>query len=171
MARASPSTDNETETVPLSLPRSGVGFWTVRRAEVHAVGRLAGEILAGSGALIGQFHAGIAERAFGHAPASTPVRLIHDGVSRAVYAGVGRALRGVALAGAELAARRAPTEAPALDSDPRAAIALGALSGLSGDRVVRHSPELAPDMEIRALDGRRIELTADGVSGAFGAAT
>jgi pimeloyl-ACP methyl ester carboxylesterase len=142
----------------------------MRSAEARAVGRLAGEILAGGGSLIQQLHAGIAERAFGHSPASAPARVIHDRISRAVYGGVTGALRGAAATGGAIAAQRASTEAEALDSRPRAAIALGALSGLSGDRVARHAPELAPGMELR-LHGHVLPATPGSLAEAFPAAT
>lgn len=138
----------------------------MRTAEIRAVGRLAGEALAGGGALIGQVHTGIAERAFTHAPASAPARLIHDGISRAVYAGLSGALRGLGVAAGELAARRSPDGWKSLDWEPRAAIGLAALAGLSGDRVARLSPELAPDMQVR-VRGRPVELTPAGLAAAF----
>jgi pimeloyl-ACP methyl ester carboxylesterase len=144
----------------------GSKFPRVNGSEVRALGRLTGEALAGAGALIGEFHAGIAERAFAHTPASAPARLIHDGVARAVYAGVGRALRGAALAGGAIGAGRTAADGETLDSEARAAIALAALSGFSGDRIARLAPELAPDMAVR-VRGRPVALTPKALGAAF----
>lgn len=119
------------------------------RAEIEAVGRLAGEALAMSGAMIEQTHTGIAARAFGHAPASAPARAIHDGVSRAIYAGLRGGLRGAATAAGTLAAVRAPAGGRPLSSQPRAALAIGAVNGVWGDHVARRAPALALAMEVR----------------------
>jgi pimeloyl-ACP methyl ester carboxylesterase len=142
----------------------------VRKGEMEAIGQLAGEALSAGGAFIQQFHAGIAERAFGHAPASAPVRLIHDGVSRAVYAGVRSGLSTAARAGAQFASRRAAEHGPAIAASPRAALALGALNGFYGDRVAARTPELAFTMEVRR-HGAPVELTDRGIAAAFPDAT
>ena len=70
----------------------------MRKAEVEAVGELAGDALATTGTLdLRDMHEGIAGRPFGIlGPAAAPVRVVHDGISRAVYRGVGGALRGAA---------------------------------------------------------------------------
>ena len=138
----------------------------MRRTEVQALGQLAGEALAQGGALVEQLHTGIAERAFSHTPAAAPVRLVHDGVARAVYAGVRGALRGAALAGAQFASRQAPCDGAPLSAQPRAAFALGALNGFYGDRVSRQIPELALGMEIRR-HGAAVELEPGPLSDAF----
>ena len=136
------------------------------RAEMEAVGRLAGEALAASGGLIEQTHTGIARRAFARTPASAPARVIHDGISRAVYAGVRGGLRGAALAAGSVAARRAPTGGEPLSSRPGAALVLGALNGIYGDRVAARTPALALEMEVRR-HGVALALTPQGVRGAF----
>lgn len=165
--------------LPVATAGNGPGFAfrcrqeylaVMRRAEAQAVGRLAGEVLAGGGALIEQFHAGIAQRAFRSTPASAPARVIHDHVSRAIYAGVAGALRGAALAGGALAAQRTRPDGETLDTEPRGAIALAALSGFSGDRLARLAPELAPDMAIR-VRGRPIAPDRAALRAAFPDAT
>ena len=79
----------------------------MRRTDIEAIGELAGEALAAGGGFIKEMHEGIAGRPFGIlGPAATPVRVVHDGVSRAVYGGVRGALRGGARGGASLLARR-----------------------------------------------------------------
>ena len=66
----------------------------MRRADVEAVGSLAGAVLAAGGGLIKDVHQGIAGRPFAVlGPVAAPVRVIHDHVSGAVYGGVEVALR------------------------------------------------------------------------------
>ncbi len=137
---------------------------------MQALGQLAGEALSAGGSLIEQMHAGIAERAFGRSPASAPAQVIHDGVSRAVYAGVRGGLRTLAQGGGLLAASRAPVRAEPMSDRPRAALALGALGGVYGDRVAERVPELALAMEIRRA-GRAVTPDAETVRRAFPDAT
>jgi pimeloyl-ACP methyl ester carboxylesterase len=116
---------------------------------MQAIGQLAGEALAAGGALVEQMHLGIAERAFTHAPASRPVRLIHDGLSKAVYRGVRNGLRGAATVGGELAAQKAREDGRPLSAHPRGALALGVINGVYGNHIAGRSTELAVQMEIR----------------------
>src|SRR4051812_36858631 len=87
---------------------SRAGGGTVRRTDIEAAGELAGEALAAGGGFIKDMHEGIAGRPFGIlGPAAAPARVVHDGVSRAVYGGVRGALRAGSRGGAGLLARRA----------------------------------------------------------------
>ncbi len=142
----------------------------MRRSELEAIGQLAGEALSAGGALIEQMHTGIAQRAFGHAPASAPVRVLHDGVSKAVYSGVRGGLRAAAAAGGHLASRRASTDGASLGTSPGAALALGALNGIYGNHVATRAPELALTMEVRR-HGRAVSLSPEPVRAAFPDAT
>ena len=73
----------------------------MRKADIEAVGEVAGEALAAGGRLVRDMHAGIAARPFGAlGAAAAPARVLHDGISQAVYAGVGTGLRGAAKRGA-----------------------------------------------------------------------
>jgi pimeloyl-ACP methyl ester carboxylesterase len=137
---------------------------------MQAIGRLAGDALAAGGALIEQTHTGIAQRAFGHAPASAPVRVVHDGISRAVYKGVRSALRGATVAASGAAAVRAPAGGEPLAAAPRAALGLGALNGIYGDYVARRAPALAFEMEIRR-HGVSVDTTPEALRAAFPDAT
>ena len=80
----------------------------MRKAEIQAVGELAGEALAVGGTLARDMHEGIAGRPFGilGAPAK-PVRVIHDGIARAVYGGVRGGLRAARARGRAARLRRA----------------------------------------------------------------
>jgi pimeloyl-ACP methyl ester carboxylesterase len=139
----------------------------VRRTDIEALGELAGEALAGGGTLIRDMHEGIAGRPFGIlGPAAAPARVIHDGVSRAVYTGVRGGLRAAAAGGARMAARRAPEDSPSLDSAPRGSMALGALNGLYGNHLSDRGNGLGLEMQIRRA-GRTIPATPPYLSQAF----
>jgi pimeloyl-ACP methyl ester carboxylesterase len=143
---------------------------SVRRREVQALGQLAGEALAAGGALIQQTHEGIAERVFAHTPTPAPVRLMHDGITKAVYGGLRYGVRGAARAGGELAARRAEPEGASLLADPRGALAVAALNGLYGNQIAERIPELALEMEVRRHH-ESVGLDTESVRAAFGDAT
>jgi pimeloyl-ACP methyl ester carboxylesterase len=143
----------------------------VRRTDIEAVGELTGEALSAGGALIKDMHHGIARRPFGIlGPAAAPVRVVHDGVSRAVYAGVRGALRGASRSGARLIAAGAADTGPALGTLPRSSLALGALNGMWGNHLVERGNPLALGMEIRRR-GFVVQPTVDGLADAFPDAT
>ena len=104
----------------------------MRKADIEAVGDLAGEALAAGGTLVRDMHEGIAGRPFGIlGAAAAPVRVVHDGISRAVYGGVRGGLRAAARGGAALArAPRARRRARRCAAHPRGSLALGALNGM-----------------------------------------
>ncbi len=121
----------------------------MRRKDVEAVGALAGDALAAGGRLVKDMHEGIAGRPFKVlGPMAAPVRVIHDGVAKAVYGGVEGSLRGAAARGAQVAARRAPADGPPIGSRPRGSLVLGALNGVYGDYLSARRRELALTMEI-----------------------
>ncbi|MEN3281909.1 MAG: hypothetical protein V7607_3049 [Solirubrobacteraceae bacterium] len=122
----------------------------MRDAEVRAVGELAGQALCGTGALVRDFHAAIARRAFDAAgPNGTPARAIHDGVSTAVYAGVRAALGALPRSAGTALALRAPADAPSLAESPGGALALAVLNGYKGDALAADGSELALEMTLR----------------------
>ena len=123
----------------------------MRRTDIEAIGDLAGEALAAGGTLVRDMHQGIAGRPFGVlGAAAAPVRIVHDHVSRAVYAGVGGALRAATRGGARLLAAGAePDEAPALTAGPRSSLAVGALNGIYGNHLLARGNDLALGMDIR----------------------
>ncbi len=143
----------------------------MRRADIEAMGEVAGDALAAGGRLIRDLHEGIAGRPFGRlGPAAAPVRVIHDGISQAVYDGVGSGLRGAARHGARLAGRHADSEGPPLASRPVASLALGALNGLYGNHLADRSNELAVEMAVRR-HGVEIPPRGEELAGAFPDAT
>jgi pimeloyl-ACP methyl ester carboxylesterase len=144
----------------------------VRKSDIRAVGDLGGEALAAGGALIKEMHTGIASRPFGVlGPAAAPVRVVHDRVSRAVYAGVGTSLRGAARRAALVAAaRRGDDTTPPLTTTPRGSLALGALNGMYGNHLHERSSSLAVEMELRRR-GATVSATPDGLATGYPDAT
>jgi pimeloyl-ACP methyl ester carboxylesterase len=121
----------------------------MRKAEIVAAGELAGEALAAAGTLVADVHRGIAGRPFGVlGRAAAPVRVMHDGISSAVYAGVRGALRG----GARALAAAVPGDDDALADSARGALALGALNGVYGNHLAARRSALAVRMRVR-VDG------------------
>jgi pimeloyl-ACP methyl ester carboxylesterase len=119
-------------------------------SEVKAAGDLAATAVGGLAAFIQESHGGIAARPFSALGVlAAPVRVIHDGVSRAVYGGVARALG----AGPRAVAQLTPGNGiPAADT-LRGSMALGALNGAIGDRLARDRNPLALDMGFRSHSG------------------
>ena len=143
----------------------------MRPAEIEALGEVAGEALAAGGRLVRDVHEGIAARPFGALGATAaPARVLHDGISQAVYEGVDAGLRVAGRFGARLAATYADTDDTPLASRPNASLALGALNGLYGNHLVERGNELALGMEIRR---RGTEVPAHGteIANAFTDAT
>jgi len=125
--------------------------------ELRALTRLAFDELGLSAGGIGQIHRAIADRAFA---GPSPAKVLHDGISGAVYATV----RGAAsLAGhvAAVAVRDRP-----LSTTPGGAAVLGVLNGLQGDALERQGSELAMPMSL-LVDGERAPRIAVFVHGLF----
>ena len=118
-------------------------------------------------------HVAIAGRAF-HAtgPVARPVQVLHDGISRAVYATVATTARTTAVAaGVAVAARAAvaPSYRP-LSDRPGGSAVIGALNGAWGDQFARARSPLALSMSVRQ-DNRDVPMTPDGLQAAFPSAT
>ena len=143
----------------------------MRRDDIEAVGELVGEAAAAGGAFVKAMHEGIASRPFDVlGGAAAPVRIIHDGVSRAVYGAVSGGLRALSRAGASAVAHQRGSEGPALADRPKTSMALGAVNGLYGDHLVRRGHRLAFSMEVRR-DGATLPLTREGIAAAYPDAT
>jgi pimeloyl-ACP methyl ester carboxylesterase len=139
--------------------------------ELRALSRLAFDELSGIPSGIGQFHRGIARRAFwGVGPAGRPVQAVHDAVSDRVYAGLrqGASLMGRA---ADVALERRHLGEDLLVSATRPGAALvGALNGLIGDTLERQGSELHHPAAVRVA-GRPLTLDSAAVAAAFPDAT
>ena len=143
----------------------------MRRTDIEAMGELAGEALAAGGTLVKDMHEGIAERTFGSlGPMGAPVRVVHDGVERAVYTGVRGALRAASKGAAKAAALNAANDGPALTDIPGGSFALGAVNGLWGNHLHERGTPLAPEMSLRRR-GADIPRTREGLAGAYPEAT
>lgn len=139
--------------------------------EVRALGELAGEATGGAVARIEEMHQGIAGRVWGSlGAAATPVRLIHDGISHAVYATVRGALNGATRAGGgALSLTRGP-DAPSIERIPVGRMAIGALNGAFGDRLEEQGSPLAIRMSV-CRGGEAVEPTKAALRAAFPDAT
>ena len=119
--------------------------------QLRALTKLAFEELGAGTSGIRQVHRAIADRAF---PGPGPAKLLHDGISGAVYAGI---QGGVVLAG------RASTFLP---ERPVAPAVLGVLNGLSGDALAREGSELAIPMTL-TVEGPETPRLAVFIHGLF----
>ena len=105
---------------------------------------VADELLVGT---VRDVHGAWARRAFGlTGPASRLPRAVHDGVSGAVYAGLGAGLRG---ASEVLRAADRSGAGRRLDETPPGRVALAAVNGLIGDRLAAEHPGLAITLAVR----------------------
>jgi pimeloyl-ACP methyl ester carboxylesterase len=122
----------------------------MRTTDIEAIGDLAGEALAAGGALVEEMHEAIASRPFGIlGPPAAPVRVIHDGIAQATYAGVRGAMRLASRGAAAIAATGAGDDAPPLAETTAGSAALAAINGLYGDRIAQRGNPVALQMEVR----------------------
>ena len=144
----------------------------VRRPnELRALSTLVFEDLRAFPGGIRDMHLGIADRAFrGVGPASRPVQMIHDTLSRRAYDGIGA---GAALLGRAVDVameQRGIGEDVALSTTRRGSAVVAALNGLIGDRLERSGSDLHQPASVR-VDGEAVALDAGSVSAAFPNAT
>jgi pimeloyl-ACP methyl ester carboxylesterase len=115
--------------------------------ERRALARLATEEVAGLPGGIGSVHAAVAERVFSAlGPASAPVRVLHQGITRGSYLGVraGLTLAGLAAGAAfERRGERPPS------TTPGGAAVIAAVNALRGDALEREGSPLALPMSAR----------------------
>ena len=139
--------------------------------ELRALSSLAFAELSAFPGAIRDMHLGIAGRAFrASGSAAAPVRIAHDAISYRAYAGVAAAFRGAGRA-ADALLTRADLSAIEAPSDSRAGSALlGALSGLSGDRLERSGSVLHQPPTIR-VDARAVPIRRGELAAAFPDAT
>lgn len=117
-------------------------------------------------------HEAIARRVFTVTDAATggasrPVRTLHDGVSRAVYAGVGAGLRTATRACQDAEHRGV---GPRVEGSPKGRFLVAAVNGLIGDTLVDHGSPLAITMAVRSR-GADVPLDRDALAAAFPEAT
>ncbi len=143
----------------------------MHKADVEAIGALVGDGLAAGGGLIKEMHEGIASRPFQIlGPSAAPARMLHDGISRAVYGTLRGGLRAASRGAATLVALRiTETEAP-LDATPAGSVALGGVNGLYGNHIWERGNRLAFEMQLRR-EGATVSPTREGLASAFPDAT
>ncbi len=147
-------------------------------SEVRDTGRLVGDVLAGVVRSIGHTHLSISGRVFKVVgPVAAPVRLLHNGLSRSVYAIVAGAHAVVPRVGAAAAIQRSHRQPNDIAEEvwspkSRSARVLGALNGLKGDQVAAQYSLLAFPMTLRDhVKGGDAIPTRDGLSTAYPNAT
>jgi pimeloyl-ACP methyl ester carboxylesterase len=145
----------------------------MQRSDIRAVGDLAAEASSVLTTLVRGMHTGIAGRVFGSiGPAATPTRVIHDGLTQAIYGGVDRGLRGASHAAGLIAAEiwgNEGDEALETRTDSVAA-AIAAVNGIYGDELTDRGNPLAGAMTIRH-GGKSVALTAEALCATFPEAT
>jgi pimeloyl-ACP methyl ester carboxylesterase len=145
----------------------------MQRSDIRAVGDLAGEATSVLTTLVRGMHAGIAGRVFDSVgPVAAPTRTIHDGLTRAIYTGIDRGLRGASRVTGIVAAEIWGNEVDdALDSrtDTVGAV-LAAVNGIYGDELTEQENPLAGAMVVRH-GGKSVALTTDDLAAAYPAAT
>jgi hypothetical protein len=145
----------------------------MQRSDIRAVGDLAGEASSVLTTLVRGMHAGISSRVFDSiGPSATPTRTIHDGLTRAIYSGVDRGIRGAAHVAGIVAAEVWGNEADeALESRSDATVAvIAAVNGIYGDVLTEQESPLAGAMTIRCGD-KPVALTTEALAEAYPAAT
>jgi pimeloyl-ACP methyl ester carboxylesterase len=132
--------------------------------ELRALARLGFEELGAAMSGIGGVHAGIAQRVFrAVGPRGATARVVHDGVSAAVYGGLRTASEALGSGAAAVVGRR---ERRPLSTHPQGALALAALNGLIGDRLEREGSPLHVPLAIRHR-GRPVPAEPDALAAAF----
>ena len=145
----------------------------MQRSDIRAVGDLAGEASSVLTTLVRGMHAGISGRVFDSiGPSATPTRTIHDGLTRAIYSGVDRGVRGAAHVAGIVAAEVWGNETDeALESrTDSTAAAIAAVNGIYGDVLTEQESPLAGAMTIRC-GGKPVALTTEALAEAYPAAT
>jgi pimeloyl-ACP methyl ester carboxylesterase len=139
--------------------------------ELRALARLGFEELGAAMSGIGGVHKGIAQRVFrAVGPQGASVRMIHDGISGGVYAGLKTASAVLGTGADALLGRREAGEDQPLSSHPKGALALAALNGLIGDRLEREGSPLHVPLAVRHK-GLLVPPEPDAVAEAFPDAT
>src|SRR5436190_5116754 len=143
----------------------------MRKGEIRSLSEIAAGSVAQPGVTARDVHAAVAKRIFGLlGPLGAPAWAVHDRVSDASYAGISAALRAPVKAAGRMLVDATPETSRALADSTAAALALGALNGVAGDRIARDHPDLALDLTVRRR-GRAVQLSPEGLSETFGDAT
>jgi pimeloyl-ACP methyl ester carboxylesterase len=146
------------------------------RSDLGGAAAITGRGLAATTRLVRDVHSAFADRAFGvTGRPAMPARVLHDGISRGVYAAVGGGLRATSyaaglVAGTVVSRRTADTAYTPLADRVRGNIVVGALNGAWGDSLVKQRNPLALSMTIR-VEGHDVPLDRDSLAVTFPAAS
>ena len=138
---------------------------------------MVGDGLAGLVRSIDEVHGSISSRVFRTiGPKAGPVRLVHEGLRRGVYATVAGATALVPRAAATAAIRRSKPRAHSRGDQPigdyRPRRVLAALNGMKGDVIAGEYPALAFPMTLRDhVNGGDVEVSPEGLAAAYPDAT
>jgi pimeloyl-ACP methyl ester carboxylesterase len=139
----------------------------VRTGEIHSLSEITAGSLAQPGLTARDVHTAVSGRIFRMlGPLGRPVRVIHDGISTASYRGVAAAIRAPIVGAGRLVAGRTHEASATLADSPAGGLALGALNGITGDRLARDHPDLAIELTVRR-SGREVPLSTEGLAEAF----
>jgi pimeloyl-ACP methyl ester carboxylesterase len=142
------------------------------KTDVRGAAAITGRGLAATTGLIRDLHSAFADRVFDlTGPPAAGVQVLHNGISRGVYAAVGGGLRATSYAAGRVAGTVASRRTPAADYVPltdriRGNIVVGALNGAWGDSLIRQRNPLALSMTVR-VEGRDVGLDAASLAAAF----
>ncbi len=126
----------------------------MRPDEVRALGDLAGAAAAGIADQVLDTHTGIAARVFGRiGPGAEPVRIVHDRVAAAAYAGAHGLIGALVRGGARVLVLARRADAGSLDETVSGRLVLGALNGALGDALAQRASPLATTMSLRSRAG------------------
>jgi pimeloyl-ACP methyl ester carboxylesterase len=139
----------------------------VNPQEIVASGELAGDAAGGLATRIHDLHHGIAGRVFGSlGPSAEPIRVIHDGISKSVYAAVSAGTGALVRAGAMALSAATPPDAASVADSRVGRLAVGALNGAFGDLLERRRNALEVQMRFRHGD-RDLVLERDALAAAL----
>jgi pimeloyl-ACP methyl ester carboxylesterase len=137
--------------------------------EAKALVRLGFDELNGFAGSIAATERDIAGRAFKRVPLGTPIRFVHDTVSRGIVGALAGGTTAVGRTAETLVGLRPRSERP-LSANPVGGFGLSVLNGLVGDRLEREASPLQEPMSVR-VDGLPVRPEADALAVAFPAAT
>jgi len=142
------------------------------RSDAAAAAAIAGRGLSATTAAIGEIHSAVAARVFARTGRpSIPVKVVHDGITKGVYAAVENGAKVASFAAGQVAGVVATQRARTADyvrltDRANASLVVGALNGAWGDRFARWRNPLALEMTVRS-GGHDVAPVRDELAAAF----
>lgn len=139
----------------------------MRGSEAESLGAAAADLAVEVTGWVQGVHEAVATRVFRNVgPIASPVKTLHDGITRGVYAAVRGATATTARTAGRIGAARLGEDGPPLDATARGDQVLGAVNGILGDRLERDAAGVAIRPSFR-YEGR--DVSADDLVAALGA--